>query len=242
LSRNIEIIKKRVLIKMKKIIFLFAFILSSAAVVQADAVEDKIRGTIQEIVRLGSQPAPTAEDQQKMLGLYNEMNGHGMNAVPVLEQILQAKDNLIEKKAALFSVQFVYQPKSAEDVALKVEQAMKLYNLAAKAPETEIRLFAIEFIVATNSSDSFGSLRNIYEQDTDLRVRLTALNKIGFFQTKDAEALISKAAADANPTIQSYAVQLQASRADMIAKYEAQQALNPPKPAAGSVKQTGKNA
>ena len=169
------------------------------------------------------------------------MNGYGMNAVPVLEQILQAKDNLIEKKAALFSVQFVYQPKSAEDVALKVEQAMKLYNLAAKAPETEIRLFAIEFIAATNSSDSFGSLRDIYEQDADLQVRLTALNKIGFFQTDAAEALINKAAADTNPTIQTYALQLKASRADMIAKYEAQQAVNP-KPVTGSVKHTGKNA
>ncbi len=218
-----------------------AFIFVSSAVVQADAVEDKIRGTIQEIVRLGSQPAPSAEDQQKMLGLYNEMQGYGMNAVPVLRQILESKGNLIEKKAALFSVQFVYQPKNAEDVALKVEQAMKLYNIAAKDSEPEMRLFAIEFLAATNSSDSFGSLRDIYEQDTDLRVRLTALNKIGFFQTDAAAALISKAAADKNPTIQTYALQLQASRAEMIAKYEAQQAANP-KPVAKSVKHTGKNA
>jgi hypothetical protein len=226
---------------MKKLIFLVAFILGSVAVVQADAVEDKIRGTIQEIVRLGSQPTPSAEDQKKMLGLYNEMQGYGMNAVPVLEQILKAKGNLIEKKAALYSVQFVYQPKNAEDVAFKVEQAMKLYNLAAKDSEPDMRLFAIEFLAATNSSDSFGSLRDIYEQDTDLRVRLTALNKIGFFQTDSAAALISKAAADTNPTIQTYAMQLQASRSEMIAKYEAQQAANP-KPVAGTVKHTGKNA
>jgi|GEM_PF-3741944 len=206
----------------------------------ADAVEDKIHATLDEISRLGSQPALSEEDRQKMVSLYAQMKDYGLNAIPVLQSVLESKDNVIKKKASLYVVQSIFEPKSVEEVDFKHGRAIKHYQTAAKDPSLDVRALALNLIASTNTLETFQSLRDIYETDPDPRLRVAALSRIAYYRMEATEQVLAAASKDPDASVQAAALQYIASRAADMERYNAE---NPaPKPDPATIKKYGKNA
>jgi hypothetical protein len=152
---------------------------------ECNALEIEVRG------KSGSPVQPQAEEDEdlKLLALNSLMQSGDVNALPILQQILEGHQSERLKERALF-VLAQDQSKPAQDLLLQIIRGEKDPNLQVKA---------IRMLAAAKGSGAGDALAEIYGRSSDLSVKKAVLDSYLIIDSPDK--LVEAAKHESDPEL-----------------------------------------
>lgn len=224
------------------LLVLSAVMFSASGLARAEDISVTIRKQIKQIAKLGTNPKATEADKKQMTELYQKVREQGMNAVPVLEEVLRSKGNTAEKKASLYLITQIYYPTKPEEMDHKGGLMIRYLKIGLTDESEEVRGLALQMICGIWHADTYPTVLEFFKTSKHSGERVYALSKIAGYQTEASYAVVVSALSDPDPEVQKAAVKYKAYRDDLKVKAAEISAQAERKKSGESSKGYGKNA
>lgn len=152
---------------------------------ECNALEIEVRG------KSGSPVQPQAEQDEdlKLLALNSLMQSGDVNAVPILQQILEGRQSERLKERALFVL--------AQDQSKPAQDLLGQIIRGEKDPDLQVK--AIRLLAAAKGSSAGDTLAAVYSRSSDLSVKKAILDS--YLITGSPDKLVEAAAHESDPEL-----------------------------------------